>query len=236
VKGISLFVVPGPPVNADGSLGRRNDVHCFSIEHKLGIKASPTAVPQFGDQGGAVDHLVGEQNQGLETRVIIVNEAAAAGNDTVLQANERVGRKTMRDGGATAKALARHIEATDAAQRDCDRAAAPAVTRWLAAARQAFPEMADFVVAHAKTNPNAVFAGSVPCLLLAGNRVVGWQLGRSLLVAQQTLATRNDTDVMRSKIAVARCDAEQVLKRVQGQRDSIVEGEAAIKDVVAKAF
>ena len=54
VKGISLFIVPKFMVNADGSLGARNDVHCVSIEHKLGIKASPTAVLQFGDHGGAV--------------------------------------------------------------------------------------------------------------------------------------------------------------------------------------
>ena len=54
VKGISLFVVPKFLVNADGTLGARNDVHCVSIEHKLGIKASPTAVLQFGDHGGAI--------------------------------------------------------------------------------------------------------------------------------------------------------------------------------------
>ena len=60
VKGISLFVVPKFLVNKDGSLGQRNDVHCVSIEHKLGIKASPTAVLQFGDHGGAIGTLVGE--------------------------------------------------------------------------------------------------------------------------------------------------------------------------------
>jgi len=54
VKGISLFVVPKVLVNSDGSLGARNDVHCVSIEHKMGIKASPTAVLQYGDHGGAV--------------------------------------------------------------------------------------------------------------------------------------------------------------------------------------
>ncbi|PKO58457.1 MAG: acyl-CoA dehydrogenase, partial [Betaproteobacteria bacterium HGW-Betaproteobacteria-18] len=54
VKGISLFVVPKFMVNLDGSVGARNDVHCVSIEHKMGIKASPTAVLQFGDHGGAV--------------------------------------------------------------------------------------------------------------------------------------------------------------------------------------
>ncbi|HYF41567.1 MAG TPA: acyl-CoA dehydrogenase family protein, partial [Ramlibacter sp.] len=65
VKGISLFVVPKFLVNADGSLGARNDVHCVSIEHKLGIKASPTAVLQYGDNGGAIGYLVGQENRGL---------------------------------------------------------------------------------------------------------------------------------------------------------------------------
>ena len=60
VKGISLFVVPKFMVNDDGSLGARNDVHCVSIEHKLGIKASPTAVLQYGDHGGATGFLVGQ--------------------------------------------------------------------------------------------------------------------------------------------------------------------------------
>src|SRR5690606_10501019 len=56
IKGISLFIVPKILVNEDGSLGERNDVQCVSIEHKLGIKASPTAVLQFGDHGGAIGH------------------------------------------------------------------------------------------------------------------------------------------------------------------------------------
>ena len=75
VKGISLFVVPKFLVNADGSLGARNDAHCVSIEHKLGIKASPTAVLQFGDHGGAVGYLVGEENRGLEYMFIMMNAA-----------------------------------------------------------------------------------------------------------------------------------------------------------------
>jgi alkylation response protein AidB-like acyl-CoA dehydrogenase len=75
VKGISLFVVPKFMVNADGSLGARNDVHCVSIEHKMGIKASPTAVLQFGDNGGAVGYLVGQENRGLEYMFIMMNAA-----------------------------------------------------------------------------------------------------------------------------------------------------------------
>jgi alkylation response protein AidB-like acyl-CoA dehydrogenase len=78
VKGISLFVVPKVMVNKDGSLGARNDVHCVSIEHKMGIKASPTAVLQYGDNGGAVGYLVGQENRGLEYMFIMMNAARYA--------------------------------------------------------------------------------------------------------------------------------------------------------------
>jgi alkylation response protein AidB-like acyl-CoA dehydrogenase len=74
-KGISLFVVPKFVVNADGSLGERNDVRCVSLEHKLGIHASPTAVLAFGDHGGAVGHLVGVENRGLEYMFVMMNLA-----------------------------------------------------------------------------------------------------------------------------------------------------------------
>jgi len=75
VKGISLFLVPKFLVNPDGSLGARNDAHCVSIEHKMGIKASPTAVLQFGDHGGAIGHLIGQENRGLEYMFIMMNAA-----------------------------------------------------------------------------------------------------------------------------------------------------------------
>src|SRR5271154_2426567 len=75
VKGISLFLVPKFLVNADGSLGERNDVYCVSIEHKLGIHASPTCVLAFGANGGAVAELVGEENRGLEYMFIMMNAA-----------------------------------------------------------------------------------------------------------------------------------------------------------------
>jgi 3-(methylthio)propanoyl-CoA dehydrogenase len=75
VRGISLFLVPKFLVNADGSLGARNDAHCVSIEHKLGIHASPTCVLAFGDNGGAVGYLLGEPNRGLEYMFVMMNEA-----------------------------------------------------------------------------------------------------------------------------------------------------------------
>lgn len=75
VKGISVFIVPKFLVNADGSLGARNDVKCVSIEHKLGINGSPTAVLQYGETEGAVGYLVGAENQGLQIMFNMMNHA-----------------------------------------------------------------------------------------------------------------------------------------------------------------
>jgi acyl-CoA dehydrogenase len=78
-RGISLFLVPKRLVNADGSLGKRNDVVTASLEHKLGIHASPTAVLKYGEGGdGAVGYLVGEENRGLNTMFIMMNAARLA--------------------------------------------------------------------------------------------------------------------------------------------------------------
>ena len=75
VKGISMFLVPKFLVNQDGSLGARNDVQVVSIEHKLGIHASPTCVMSYGDKGGAVGYLLGQANRGLEYMFVMMNEA-----------------------------------------------------------------------------------------------------------------------------------------------------------------
>lgn len=75
VRGISLFIVPKFLVNDDGSLGERNDVRCVSIEHKLGIHASPTCVMAYGDDEGALGYLVGEKNKGLAAMFVMMNMA-----------------------------------------------------------------------------------------------------------------------------------------------------------------
>ncbi len=75
VKGISMFIVPKVLVNADGSLGERNDVQSISIEHKLGIHASPTCVMAYGQKEGAIGYLVGEANRGLEYMFVMMNAA-----------------------------------------------------------------------------------------------------------------------------------------------------------------
>jgi len=178
----------------------------------------------FIEETGAAQHY-------RDARILAIYEGT-----TAIQANDLVGRKTARDGGATAKALAREIEATEAALRACDHAAAQAMASRLAAAREAFLDTVDFVVAHARSDPNAAFAGSVPYLLLAGNLVAGWQLGRALLVARKKLANGEDVEFMRNKIAVARFYAEHVLTRVPGLRDSVVAGAGAINDVSPDAF
>ncbi|MEY2592716.1 MAG: hypothetical protein RI972_405, partial [Pseudomonadota bacterium] len=95
VKGISLFIVPKFLVQADGSLGARNDVHCVSIEHKMGIKASPTAVLQYGDHGGAVGYLVGQENRGLEYMFIMMNAARFAVGVQGIAISERAYQKAV---------------------------------------------------------------------------------------------------------------------------------------------
>ena len=378
VKGISLFVVPKFMVHADGSLGARNDVHCVSIEHKLGIKASPTAVLQYGDHGGAVAYLVGQENRGLEYMFVMMNAArfgvgtqgiavaerayqkavqfardrvqsrpvdgsmnsaapiihhpdvkrmlmtmractegcramalvAAAAQDaahahpdaqvrkqnqafyefmvplvkgyatemslevaslgvqvhggmgyieetgaaqylrdakiltiyegtTAIQANDLVGRKTARDGGATARAIAGQIEATEGALAACaaqGSGAARAMHGRLGAARRAFLDVVDFVAGQTKVSPNAVYAGSVPYLMLAGNLVAGWQMARALLVAEEQLVLGVAPDFMRAKITTARFYGDHLLSKAPGLRDSIVDGALGVTEMALDAF
>ena len=376
VKGISLFIVPKFMVNADGSLGARNDAHCVGIEHKLGIKASPTAVLQFGDHGGAVGELIGEENRGLEYMFIMMNAAryavgvqgiavaerayqkaaqfardriqsrpvdgslpgsgpiihhpdvkrmlmtmrayvegcramaltAAAAFDaahhhpdadarkqnqafyeylvplvkgystemsievaslgvqvhggmgfieetgaaqylrdariltiyegtTAIQANDLVGRKTARDGGRTPKAIAAQIAATEAELAKRDSVAARSMRKRLRLGREAFEQVVDFVAGNAKANPNAVYAGSVPYLMLAGNVVAGWQMARALLIAEDRLA-RSDDDAafLHAKIATAHFYAEHLLSKAPGLRDSIIDGGESVTALALEAF
>ena len=364
VKGISLFICP--KLNADGT---RNDVHCVSIEHKLGIKASPTAVLQYGDHGGAVATLLGLENRGLETMFIMMNaarfgvglqgvalaerayqqavqyardrvqsrpvdgssnaaapiiqhpdvrrmlmtmrahteacramalvgaaafDAAHAHADsavrqenlafyeflvplikglstemaldvaslnvqvhggmgfieetgaaqhlrdakiltiyegtTAIQANDLVGRKTARDGGSVARAIAARIAACVDELKACDSAACHAMARRLDAGRQAFVDAVAFVAGHTRAEPNAVFAGSVPYLMLAGTVVAGWQMARALLVAEDRLAEGVDADFMRAKIATARFYADHILNKAPALRDKI--GRASCRERV----
>jgi len=376
IKGISLFVVPKFLINPDGSLGARNDVHCVSIEHKLGIKASPTAVLQFGDHRGAIGTLVGQENRGLEYMFIMMNAAryavgiqgigvaersyqlavkyareriqsrpvdgsqpvsaaiihhpdvkrmlmtmraytegcramaivAGAAYDaahhhpdselrkqnqafyefmvplvkgystemsievtslglqvhggmgfieetgaaqyyrdariltiyegtTAIQANDLVGRKTARDGGQTAKAIAKQIEATEAALAKRETAASRAMLKRLSAAREAFVEVVDFVAGNTRASPNAVFAGSVPYLMLAGNLMAGWQMARALLVAEDQLADGlGDAAFLNAKVATARFYADHLLSKAPATRDVILAGGESVIALALESF
>ncbi|MBC8737433.1 acyl-CoA dehydrogenase [Paraburkholderia sp. UCT31] len=359
VKGISLFLVPKFLVDEDGSLGERNDVHCVSIEHKLGIKASPTAVLQFGDHGGALGQLIGEENRGLEYMFIMMNAArfavgmqgvaisdrayqkavayakervqsrpvdgsakqsvaiiqhpdvrrmlstmrslteasralaylAASHCDiahrhpddatrakhqaiyeylvpivkgwstelsidvtslgvqvhggmgfieetgaaqyyrdarilpiyegtTAIQANDLIGRKTLRDGGKVAKELLAGVAETVEALGAQQGAAFVSMRTQLAQGQRALGAVVDFVVTNAKGDPNAVFAGSVPYLKLAGIVLGGWQMARAQLAA----AAKRDEDPAfhDAKIATARFYAEHVLPQAAALEVAIV--------------
>jgi hypothetical protein len=150
---------------------------------------------------------------------------------TAIQANDLVGRKTARDGGAVAKAIGSRIEATEVDLQASGSDAAKAMLRSLKAARQAYLQVVDFVAGRTKAQPNDVFAGSVPYLMLAGNVVAGWQMARALLVAEQKLAAGEDAEFMRAKIATARFYADHILSKVPGIGHSIVEGAAALREM-----
>jgi alkylation response protein AidB-like acyl-CoA dehydrogenase len=375
VKGISLFIVPKFHVNEDGSLGERNDVHCVSIEHKLGIKASPTAVLQFGDHGGAIGTLVGEENRGLEYMFIMMNAArfgvgmqgigladrayqqavafakervqsrAVEGSSgpvaiiqhpdvrrmllsmraqtegaralayvgaglsdlahshpdeatrktnlalyeylvpvikgwstemsenvardgvqvhggmgfieetgaaqhyrdakiltiyegtTAIQANDLVGRKTVRDGGAVAKAILAQVRATEAQLAEFQDADLAAIRTQLVAGGAALEAVVDYVVANAKSDVRAVFAGSVLYLKLAGIVLGGWQMARAALVARRKLdGGDGDAAFYRAKIATARFFADHILAQADGLRHAIVGGSAGVLALDVEQF
>ena len=147
-----------------------------------------------------------------------------------------MGRKTARDGGQTAQAIAAQIEQTEGELARRDSIDARAVGKRLAAARRAFLDVVSFVVQQGKASPNAVFAGSVPYLMLAGNLVAGWQLARSLIVAEDLLRTGQDAGFMRAKITTARFYADHILASAPGLRDSIVEGAESVTALPLEAF
>ncbi len=372
IKGISLFVVPKFVVNADGSLGERNDVQCVSIEHKLGIKASPTAVLQFGDHGGAIGYLVGEENHGLEYMFVMMNAArfavgmqgiavaerayqkavqyakdrvqsrdlagspgpvaiihqpdvkrmlmtmrsyiegsralayyAAAAYDaqhaspnevsakenqelyeflvpivkgfstemsidvaslgvqvhggmgfieetgaaqyyrdariltiyegtTAIQANDLIGRKTVRDGGAVAKGIAQKILQTEKDLAASGSADAKAVLKQLSPAREAFETSVTYIVTNAKTDIKAVYAGSFAYLRLCGLLFSAWQMARALLAAERLRA--GDPSFFDAKIATSRFFAENQLPQVQALATSILESGNSTNALAVEQF
>ena len=372
VKGISLFVVPKFLVNDDGSLGARNDAWCVSIEHKLGIKASPTAVLQFGDHGGAEGYLVGEENRGLEYMFIMMNAArfavgmqgvaisdrayqravsfarertqsrdlagsagpvaiihhpdvkrmlltmraytegaralayvAAAASDaahaspdeairkqnqavydylvpvvkgfatemsievaslgiqvhggmgyieetgaaqhfrdariltiyegtTAIQANDLVGRKTVRDGGAVARAICAQIAMTEQDLVAHGEGECAVMHQALEAGRHALEASIAYVVANAKTDTKAVYAGAVNYLRLAGIVLCGWQMARAMMVALD----KKDSDqrFYEAKLATARFYAEAILPQADAWAAAVISSGRTVNSMSVDMF
>jgi hypothetical protein len=199
----------------------------FSTEMSLEVTSLGVQVHGgmgFIEETGAAQHY-------RDSKILTIYEGT-----TAIQANDLVGRKTGRDGGQTAKAIAAHIANTEAELLKQGSAHAKAVAARLKSAREAFLAVVDFVVGGSKTNPNAVFAGSVPYLMLTGNLISGWQLARALLVAEELLAKGEDTAFMQAKITTARFYADHILSKVPGMRDSIVEGADSVTEMALDAF
>ena len=375
VKGISLFIAPKFLVNADGSLGKRNDVQCASIEHKLGIHASPTAVLIYGEKEGAIGYLVGEENRGLEYMFIMMNAARFAvglegvavserayqlalgyakervqGRDlaggakavpiirqpdvrrmlmsmkaqteamralayvvaaamdiahrdpdsglrakhqafadmmipvvkgwstencievasigiqvhggmgyveetgaaqllrdarittiyegtTAIQANDLVGRKLAREGGATAKEVIKAMRVVEGELGQAQGEDMAAIRAGLAAGIKAVEECVSWIVATYATDIKAVHAGSVPFLKMMGIVCGGWQMARAALVAQQRLASKDgDAAFYQAKIATARFYADHILAQAPGLRNTVVRGAAGVMALSEEQF
>ena len=377
VKGISLFVVPKFLVGDHGTLGARNDVHCVSLENKLGIHASPTAVMAYGDHVGAVGYLVGEENRGLEYMFIMMNlarfsvglegvgiaerayqravayakdrvqgrpigaekaasraaiiehpdirrmlmtmraqteamravayvtsaaldnahrhpdaearkrhqafvdfmipivkgcstetaqEVASLGiqvhggmgfieetgaaqhfrdarittiyeGTTGIQANDFIGRKTARDGGAVAGVVAAEMEkvANDLARHA--NADLKAIGARLAEGVRAVRAAAEWVVAANGTNPRAAHAVAVPYLRLWGLVTGAWQLGRGAQVAARHLSDGvGDARFLAAKIHTARFYAEGLLPQAAGLASAVTESGDSTLSLAAEQF
>lgn len=375
IKGLSLFVVPKFVPGADGGIGARNDVYCASLEHKLGIKGSPTAVLIFGDGHGnagtgALAEIVGEENRGLEIMFIMMNAArfqvglqgialgerayqqalsfarervqsravegsagpvaiiehpdvrrmlllmrtqveaaralayVAAGycdlarahpdaaqrehaqalydylvpiikgcstemavevaslgiqvhggmgfieetgaaqhyrdarilpiyeGTTAIQANDLLGRKTVRDAGAIARRLIEQVQATVTELRAQGGADFAAIGAALDAGALAYGAAVEHLLVRGAADARAAYAGAVPYLKLAGIVLGGWQLARAALIAKRHLAAGDDP-FYRAKIAGARFYADHVLSTAPALRQAIQADGAGLLDAAA---
>jgi alkylation response protein AidB-like acyl-CoA dehydrogenase len=379
VKGISLFLVPKFLVNADGSLGAHNDVLCASIEHKLGIHASPTCVMVYGDGGkGAEGYLLGEANQGLATMFVMMNAARfavgleglalselayqkavayahgrvqgravegskesvaiirhpdvrrmlmlmrsqteamralayavaaaqdAAGHDpdpaerersnafvdlltpvikgwctetaneiaylcmqvhggagyieetgvsqllrdarittiyegtTGIQANDLVGRKVAKDGGAALLGLMHVMQQTCATLEEQGSDDLAHIAKPLSRAIDALAQAAEYIVNHHGTDVRSVMVGSVPFLRLFGLVAGGWMMARAALLAQTHIdageAFDGDKDFYPAKLVTARFYADHVLSTAMGLARTVVNGGSSALDLPEDYF
>lgn len=148
---------------------------------------------------------------------------------TAIQANDLLGRKVLRDGGATARRFAGLVQETEQALLQGSEPA-QAVAKRLGDARRAFEDSLAWLLDNAAADPNAAYGGSVPFLMLTGNLAAAWQLGRSVLAASARLEQGEDTAFMTQKIATAVFYAQHILVECGAERLRITEGSASLSD------
>ncbi|MGH6624800.1 MAG: acyl-CoA dehydrogenase [Burkholderiaceae bacterium] len=180
------------------------------------IEVASTGVQVHGGMGFIEE--TGAAQYYRDARILTIYEGT-----TAIQANDLVGRKTARDGGATAKAFVAEMRttATELARAGGDLAA---IGARLTPAIDAYASAIDYVVAQYKSDIRSVFAGSVPYLKLAGIVHGGWQMARAALAANGRLASGSDVEFLKAKIATARFFADHVLVTVPGLAQSMVDG------------
>jgi len=154
-----------------------------------------------------------------DARILTIYEGT-----TAIQANDLVGRKTARDAGKTAKGIIAQIRKTEQELSKLEQGDLAAIRNQLAAGSKALEEVVDFVVANAKVDIRAVYAGSVPYLKLAGTVLAGWNMARAALAAQAKIAAGDTDPFYTAKIATARFYADHILSLAPGLRNSIVNG------------
>ena len=136
-----------------------------------------------------------------------------------------------------AKSLIAQVRAVEAQLGEVQGDEFAAIRRQLAEGITALEQVVDFVVANAKSDVRAVFAGSVPYLKLAGIVLGGWQMARAALVARKKLAAgEGDASFLRAKIATARFFADHILSQAAGMRSAIVEGSAGVLALDVEQF
>jgi butyryl-CoA dehydrogenase len=156
---------------------------------------------------------------------------------TAIQANDLVGRKTVRDGGATAKGILAQVRRTEEELAASSSADLVAIRSQLKAGAKALEDVVDFTVNNMKTDIKGVFAGSVPYLELAGVVLGGWQMARAALVAEKKLKTgEGDAKFYQAKIGTARFYADHILSQASGRRDAIVAGSAGVMALAEDQF
>ena len=184
----------------------------------------------FIEETGAAQHY-------RDAKILTIYEGT-----TAIQANDLVGRKTVRDGGAVAKGLIAQVRATQAQLADMQLAEIggadfAAIARRLADGSAALEAVVEYMVANMKSDIKGVFAGSVAYLRLAGIVLGGWQMARAALVARQKLdGGQGDASFYQAKIATARFFADHILSQAPGLGSAVVEGSAGVLALAEDQF